>query len=207
LLWDTYRYRCTLQTDRTQEYWLYVPEVCRGERVCPAFVFVHGTGGTGQGSLNLWREYADREEFVLVCPTFPLGYQTLDGGEDEKLIAILDEVGQRQPIANRAFVSGFSGGAQFAHRFAFAHPERTLAVAAHSAGWYDPPPRSARAVPFLVTVGLEDTKRVEWARWFARSLEREGYDVTLVEIPGVGHSLSARAIEETLVLFRRVVGR
>jgi predicted esterase len=100
--------------------------------------------------------------------------------------------------------SGFSGGAQFAHRFAYAHPERTQAVAAHSAGWYDPPPSWARQVPFLVTVGLEDTQRVEWARWFARSLEREGYEVELVEIAGVGHSLSEEAIQETLVFFRRV---
>jgi poly(3-hydroxybutyrate) depolymerase len=207
LLWDTYRYGRTLETDRSQEYWLYAPSECSGEHTCPAFVFVHGTGGSGQIFIKLWRDYADTESFVLVCPTFPLGYQTLDGGEDEKLLAILDEVGQRYSIGTKAFVSGFSGGAQFAHRFAFAHPERTLAVAAHSAGWYDPPPASARGVPFLVTVGLEDTKRIEWARWFVRSLEQAGYDVTLVEIPGVGHSLSAQAIEATLVLFRRVVGR
>jgi len=54
-------------------------------------------------------------------------------------------------------VSGFSGGAQFAHRFAFAHPERVRAVAAHSAGSYDPPPARARHLPFLVTVGLNES--------------------------------------------------
>lgn len=205
LYWDRIgQYRHTLAADRQQVYWLYVPDSCAGDVTCPVFVFVHGTGGGGQLFLKLWRGFADDEGFVLVCPTFPLGYQTLDGDEDKKLIAILDEVGQRTTIAGKAFVSGFSGGAQFAHRFAFAHPERTLAVAAHSAGWYDPPPRSARRVPFLVTVGLEDTRRVEWARWFGRSLKREGYDVTLVELEGVGHSLSERAIEETLGLFRRV---
>jgi predicted esterase len=207
LAWDTNRYRRTLETDHSQEYWLYVPSQCTADRTCTAFVFVHGTGGSGQLFIKLWHDHADNEEFVLVCPTFPLGYQTLDGSEDEKLLAILDEVGQHQPIDNKAFVGGFSGGAQFAHRFAFAHPERTLAVAAHSAGWYDPPPKGARRMPFLVTVGLEDTKRIEWARWFSRRLEQEGYDVTLVEIPGVGHSLSEQAIQETLALFRRVAGR
>jgi predicted esterase len=207
LFWDTYRYRHTLAADRSQAYWLYVPGQCSGERTCPAFVFVHGTGGSGQSFIKLWRDDADREGFVLVCPTFPLGYQTLDGGEDEKLLAILDEVEQNYAISSKAFVGGFSGGAQFAHRFAFAHPERTLAVAAHSAGWYDPPPAGARQVPFLVTVGLEDTKRIEWARWFSRSLEQAGYDVTLVEIPGVGHSLSVAAIQATLDLWRHSTGR
>jgi len=36
-------------------------------------------------------------------------------------------------------------------------------------------------------------------------LKRGGYDVTLVEIEGVGHSLSGQAIQETLELFRRAI--
>jgi pimeloyl-ACP methyl ester carboxylesterase len=104
-----------------------------------------------------------------------------------------------------AAAQSFSGKKRrFAHRFAFAHPNRSQAVAAHSAGWYDPPPAGARAVPFLVAVGLSDATRIEWACWFAGSLQREGYDARLVEIAGVGHSLSEQAIQETLTLFRRL---
>jgi poly(3-hydroxybutyrate) depolymerase len=204
LYWDTYRYQRALSGDPAQKYSLYAPPQCAGDRICPVFVFVHGTGGSGRDYIEGWRPHADDEGFVLVCPTFRLGYQTLDDDEDEALLAILDEVAQHYSIAPKAFVSGFSGGAQFAHRFAFAHPDSTQAVAVHSAGWYDPPPVGARQVPFLVTVGLNDTRRIEWARWFAAGLEREGYDVTLVEIVGVGHSLSEQAIQETLTLFRRL---
>lgn len=203
--WDLAgRYRHTLATDRSQTYWLHVPEPCAREHACPAFVFVHGTGGSGWNFIHIWRQHAERERFVLICPTFELGYQTLDGGEDETLIAILDEVRGRYGTPKQAFVGGFSGGAQFAHRFAFARPERVTGVAAHSARWYDEPPARARGVPFLVTVGLEDAPRIEWARWFARRLERAGYEVKLVEIPGVGHALSEPAIQATLKLFRQV---
>jgi predicted esterase len=180
-----------------------VPAEWKKNQLCPVFVFVHGTGGSGRDCIKLWRGYADQDGFVAVCPQFQLGYQTLDGKEDEKLLAILDEVARQQATTSKAFVSGFSGGAQFAHRFAFAHPERVQAVAAHSAGWYDAPPQEARQIPFLVTVGLNDKKRIEWARWFTRSLKDAGYDAKLVEFEGVGHSLCEQAIQETMTFFRR----
>jgi poly(3-hydroxybutyrate) depolymerase len=125
LCWDTSRHRRALTADPAQEYWLYVPGQCTADHPCPVFVFVHGTEGSGRDFIRTWRDPADREGFIVVCPTFSQGYQGLEGGEDEALIAILDEVGQRCPSTEGVIVSGFSGGAQFAHRFAFAHPERT----------------------------------------------------------------------------------
>lgn len=207
MYWDTAHHRRTLATDPAQEYWLHVPRRCQHDGDCPAFVFVHGTGGSGRDFIKIWRRHADREGFIVICPTFPRGYQVLEGNEDVALIAILDEVGQRYPTAEGMFVSGFSGGAQFAHRFAFAHPEMVRAVAVHSAGSYDVPPARAQQVPFLVTVGSNDTTRLELARWFARKLNCRGYDVTLVEIEGVGHSLSEQAIQETIKLFRLMDNR
>ncbi len=204
LYWDTSPHRRTLAADPTQEYWLHVPAQCTADHPCPVFVFVHGTDGNGRDFIRTWRDHADREGFIVVCPTFPQGYQVLEGDEDEALIAILDEVGQRYPTTEGAIVSGFSGGAQFAHRFAFAHPERTRAVAVHSAGSYDPPLAEARRIPFLVTVGLNDTSRVEAAHSFAYKLKREDYDVTVVKIEKVGHKLSKQAIQETIEFIRRV---
>jgi poly(3-hydroxybutyrate) depolymerase len=195
LYWDTSRHRRTLAADPTQEYWLHVPGQCIADHPCPVFVFVHGTDGSGRDFIRTWRDHADGEGFIVVCPTFPQGYQGLEGGEDEALIAILAEVGQRYPTTEGAIVSGFSGEAQFAHRFAFAHPERTRAVAVHSAGSYDTPPEHTRHIPFLVTVGLND---------FAYKLKSEDYDVTVVKIEKVAHKLSKQAIQETIEFLRRV---
>ena len=204
LYWDTTGHRRTLATDSTQEYWLHVPGQCTADHPCPVLVFVHDTDGSGRDFIRTWRDHADREGFIVVCPTFPQGYQALEGGEDEALIAILDEVGQRYPTAEGAIASGFSGGAQFAHRFAFAHPERVRAVAVHSVGSYDTPPEHTRHLPFLVTVGLNDTSRVEAAYQFALKLKGEDYDVTVVKIERVAHKLSKQAIQETIEFLRRV---
>ena len=204
LYWDTTRHRRTLAADPTQEYWLHVPGQCTADPPCPVFVFVHDMDGNGRDFIRTWRDHADREGFIVVCPTFPQGYQVLEGGEDEALIAILDEVGQRYPTTEGAIVSGFSGGAQFAHRFAFARPERVMAVAVHSAGSYDTPPEHTRHIPFLITVGLNDTSRIEAAHQFAHKLKGEDYDVTVVKIEKVAHKLSKQAIQETIEFIRRM---
>ncbi len=94
LYWDTARHRRTLATDPAQEYWLHVPHHCKDDRDCPAFVFVHGMGGSGRDFIKAWRSHADREGFILICPTFSPGYHLLEGDEDKALIAILQEVEQ-----------------------------------------------------------------------------------------------------------------
>ena len=43
----------------------------------------------------------------------------------------------------RLFLFGYSGGAQFVHRFAMVHPERTAALAIGAAGWYTWPDEAA----------------------------------------------------------------
>ena len=37
---------------------------------------------------------------------------------------------------DRFYLTGYSGGAQFAHRYAFAYPRRVAALAVCAAGWY-----------------------------------------------------------------------
>lgn len=52
------------------------------------------------------------------------------------LLAMLDEVAIRWPgvDTSRVMLAGFSGGAQFVHRFFYLHPERLSAVAVASPG-------------------------------------------------------------------------
>ena len=102
---------------------------------------------------------------------------------DEALIAVLDDLSARTGVpVDQVDMFGFSGGSQFAHRFAMLHPDRVAGLALASAGWYtfpserDPFPygiapagRVAQQIvdmlheflriPTLVTVGAEDTER------------------------------------------------
>lgn len=55
---------------------------------------------------------------------------------DLLLLAILDEVSTRWPAldTSRIFLTGFSGGGQFVHRFMYLHPERLLGVSVGAPG-------------------------------------------------------------------------
>jgi len=198
----------TLRSDPSQVYYLYLPEAYTPDRRWPVMVSVHPSEGDGRSLLLTWEPHADRDGFVLISPTFPPGYNRLAGGEDEKMLAILREVGEEVPLEERVFLVGFSGGGQFAHRFAFRHPERVLGVSVMSAGQYDPPPEAGAKLPFLVTVGADDNDtpdRVALATWFAGALQAAGYPVQFEVIPGVGHWASDRAVELTLNFFRSLL--
>ncbi|HEX5809145.1 MAG TPA: hypothetical protein VFY25_10805, partial [Anaerolineales bacterium] len=53
------------------EYYLYVPENYSADREWPLFVGIHGAGGNGLQCWQLWQAYADREGFILLCPSIP----------------------------------------------------------------------------------------------------------------------------------------
>lgn len=198
--------RRTLTASPAVEYYLYAPPDPTARARFPVFVAVHGTGGSGADMFRIWQPHAEREGFVLVCPSFQAGYHRLEAGAGADLVDILDEVMQQHPPRRPVFLAGFSGGAQFVHRWAFLHPDKVCGVAALSAGAYDPPPQKAKGVPFLVSVGRADTgppNRVTLARWFHGALIQAGYRADLRIYDGVGHSLCEAAIEDTLTFYRR----
>ncbi len=192
----------------TQSYYLYLPSSYTPERDWPALVNIHPTDGDGRTMLLTWERYADEIGLVLVSPTFGPGYHRLAGGEDEILLAILDEVGKQVSLERRVLLFGFSGGAQFAHRFAFRHPERVRGSIVVAAGDYDPPPAGGEKGPFLVLVGEEDAiapDRVALARTFVRQLQEAGYPVEFALIPGMDHQVGDPAVERATSFIRRLL--
>jgi poly(3-hydroxybutyrate) depolymerase len=179
--------RRTLRTDASQEYLLYVPDT--GGRGAPIFISMHGISRNVEEHATLFAPYAERQGVVLVAPYFPpdahddyqrLGRKGRGPRADLVLDAIVAEVealtGAR---GSTIYLFGFSGGAQFAHRFAMAHPERVARAAVAAAGWYTFPdsgtpypygigpsgelegvrfdPEAFLRVPITVFVGTEDT--------------------------------------------------
>src|SRR5512135_103240 len=97
------------------EYYLYIPQNYTPDRSWPLFVGIHGFGGSGLDCWNWWQSYADREGFILLCPS--LG--DMDGGwyqdaGEAKLFSALNEVRADYRIGPREFLAGFSAGAEFA---------------------------------------------------------------------------------------------
>lgn len=198
-----WRYRHTLAGQPEQEYYLYVPSGYTADKPWPLFVFVHGSGGDGTNCWDIWRKYAHLEQFVLLCPTFRDNtFRILGNDQDRALIDMVAQTGQQYRLMERFFLTGFSAGAQFTHRFVFRHPALLCGAAVHSAGSYDPPPADeARGVPFVVTVGALDSRRLDLGRWFAGELARKGYTATLAVIPQAGHQWTQEATDRTMALF------
>lgn len=153
-------------------------------------VAVHGISRDAREQVRLLRAAAASHGFSLVCPLFDearyRGYQQLGLGgpglrADRALLALHDELGRRFDMPSLFDLFGFSGGAQFAHRFALMHPRRVRRLGIAAAGWYTLPdddrafpygvrtdsiagaPQAALAdflcIPQLVLVGSRDTRR------------------------------------------------
>lgn len=178
----------SLPGEPQRDYFLLVPATARpGARV---LVLVHGISENALVHVLRFAGLARRHGFVLVAPLFLKRvygrYQQLVDPKqgvraDLALLDILAAVGRDVGAAvDRVSIFGFSGGAQFAHRFTFAHPERVDVCACASAGWYtlpdpalrypeglerapaaghEPLPDAIRRIPFHVLVGDRDTAR------------------------------------------------
>lgn len=179
----------TLGDGTRQPYFLYVPQ--RGGANAPVFVTVHGISRNAREHAERFASFAERYGVVLIAPYFSKerfpDYQRLgrDGkGEraDLALDRIIDDVGRLTGAqTGKLFLFGYSGGAQFVHRYTLAHPERVAKVVLGAPGWYTFPdptvkypkgiaqakslpgvtfdPSSFLAIPTCVLVGERDVRQ------------------------------------------------
>jgi pimeloyl-ACP methyl ester carboxylesterase len=178
----------TLADGSKARYFLYVPPSVSSHP--PLFVTVHGISRNAREHARLFAPFADQYGVVVLAPLFPAqaydDYQRLGRKGDAEhagrvLEAMVDEVGRLTGAkTERFFLFGYSGGGQFAHRYAMAHPERVGAYAVGAAGWYTFPdlhlpyphgikpsksrpdmrmvPKRFLAIPATVLVGERDTR-------------------------------------------------
>lgn len=198
---DAFLYTPTAEPEKGKTYWLVVG--------------VHGANGKGKGAggISAW---AEDKDLIVLGPSFESGYQAGDGVHEAKLKALVAEVGKTWKLHPKVFLHGFSGGAQFAHRFAFRNPTLLLGVSAHSAGSWnavDPKNAAAKKLPFVISCGEKDTGlstkdspmgRLEWFNKFAEELKAAKYDVTAKTWPGVGHSQGKEVRAMSRELFDKV---
>jgi len=126
-------------------YYLYIPS--RMDPAAPPLVTVHGISRGAEEHIAAFAPWAERSGRVLVAPLFSESqckrYQRVTQDRcqaDRALFATLREVAEATGVeVDRVDLFGFSGGAQFAHRFALLHPDRVARLAVSSAGWYTQP--------------------------------------------------------------------
>ncbi len=191
------------------EYYLYVPRAYTAERSWPVFVGIHGSSGTGLHCWAWWQPFAEKEGFILICPTLSetgAGWKQSEG--EQKVSAVISQVRSKYNLEDRLFLAGFSAGAQLVQGFTFRNPGSVKGVAVLSPGYAFSSTMNARDIPFLIVTGdQESPRRMEVAKKLVSLLEQNDFDVEYHLLPGVGHTVTDEAKNLTIDLFRKVNGR
>lgn len=188
-----------LAPDPRFSYCLYVPtDHTPDGPPLPLVVTVHGTRRRAETLRDAFAGFAERLGCVVLSPLFPAGitgpndvdsYKLLSPAgfrPDEVLLHMVDEVAARWHVrTDRFHLHGFSGGGQFAHRFAYLHPGRLASLSVGAPGrvtlldptahWWrgtadmaeqfgtDADPAVLRGLPVQLVIGEQDTDAGELA--------------------------------------------
>jgi pimeloyl-ACP methyl ester carboxylesterase len=149
--WGMLLTRC-LSSDPRQWYMLYVPRTMSEHS--SVLVAVHGFSRNAVEQATWFAPLAEAYGAVLVVPVFGADryrdFQSITGGRNEArpdraLEAILAQVWMLTGLSPRPLrLFGYSGGAQFAHRYALAHPRRVSRLALASPERYTYPDLALR---------------------------------------------------------------
>ena len=138
--------------DNGLKYYVYIPENIR--TYTSQFVSVHGVSINAREHAERFSRLAELYGVILVAPVFSrrcfrdyqrLGREGSGRRADYAMQRITREVEELTGAASRRIsLFGFSGGGQFVHRYAMAHPECVQRVVIGAAGWYTYPDTSCK---------------------------------------------------------------
>ena len=138
--------------DPALRYFVYLPQKCSG--YTSQFVSVHGVSRNAREHAERFSPLAEEYGVVLVAPLFSrrhfCDYQRLgrEGGgrrADHAIQQITREIEYLTGAdSSKISMFGFSGGGQFAHRYAMAYPDRVRQLVIGAAGWYTYPDDSRK---------------------------------------------------------------
>ncbi|KAJ5650392.1 uncharacterized protein N7484_004115 [Penicillium longicatenatum] len=129
-------------------YYLYVPQNYYKLKTLSLMVLIHSSSRNASELRKQFTEFAEKISCIILAPLFPLerddpynseGYKVIKYNDlrcDQILLSMADEVGARYRRLDmeRFLMFGFSGGAQFVHRFAYMYPQRLRAIACGAPG-------------------------------------------------------------------------
>jgi poly(3-hydroxybutyrate) depolymerase len=141
--------RRLLTSDKKTVYYIY--RSTRLQPDLPVMVSVHGIQRRADLQASLFAPLIEAIGGILVAPLFSrpryddyqrLGRHGRGDRSDLTLKAILSEQAMLTGVSARSIVLfGYSGGGQFVHRFAMAHPRQVSRMAIAASGWYTFPDR------------------------------------------------------------------
>lgn len=203
-----------------RDYWLYTPDEIDPDKTYTLVVGVHGANGIGKGAAG-YAGWVNQHDVIVLGPSYRNddgAFQYMQGNTDQQTIDLFKMLRKDYKLHDKLFIVGFSGGSQYAHRFAMEYPELVAGCAAHSGGTWatgDYPDRTvpnpkAKGVLFVISCGEKDTGksfneapmgRLEWAKRYAGMLEEGGFIFDAKWWPNVGHQQGPGARQQTLDCF------
>jgi len=129
---------------------LFVPDSVSRDPSRPAtlVVVLPGLGGIGRDMAQDFVAAAETDRWLLLAPSPDYdprstneSLEEADLRVDNELVALVDQITSRPSwhLSAQIDITGFSRGAQQAHRFVLRHPDRVAALASFSAGTYTMP--------------------------------------------------------------------
>ncbi len=201
--------------NRILQFYYYIPSkiVKEKDKEYPLLGCVPFLSGRGEEFvLPIFKDFAEEEGFIIVSPSFVFdeknwetqtSYQYPSAWSGEAFLRIVEKVKNLFGLkVSKFYLYGFSAGAQFSLRFALWKPELCEAVAAHAGGGTVIPEKYVD-VKFFVSVGRDDTRRIEIVENFYNKAKELGIDVTYRKYFG-GHILTIYQIRDSLEFFKKV---
>lgn len=155
------------------ECWLALPR--DPDPAARPLVAVHGIHRDAQGQARRLAAAASAAGRIVIAPLFDRrrypNYQQpiLRQRADIALLELIAQLQGRGLIHGRRFdLAGYSGGAQFAHRFAMLHPHRVGRLTLTAAGWYTLPHGQA---PYPYGLGRPERRQPAWTPLIAQGID------------------------------------
>jgi polyhydroxybutyrate depolymerase len=200
--------------EATREYRLIVPKSVDLEKPAPIVFAFHGWLIDSKDLMPVYTKLgatAEKHGFVLVFPNAENRSWALSPEKMVRDVAFFDALLAKLSAAykldpDRVFVVGMSNGGYMAHFVARERPKVVAAAASHSGALGVQTLvgiRADRKFPVLIVHGDRDKViPVEIARENRDKYQKEGHEVSYVEVEGLGHSWATKSdVNETIWKF------
>src|SRR3954469_6136832 len=185
----------TVKIDRdSRTYYLFIPDSV-GAEPAPLVITLHGSGRDGRPLVDLFRDAASREHFIVAGPdaTDRRGWQAPADGP-AFLYFLIEAVKAKHAIdGRRVYLFGHSAGAGFALVMGLMESEYFAGVAVHSAALQREDREqllsAPRKLPIAMFHGTSDhTIPITVGREGRDALVNAGFPVEFHELPGYEHN-------------------
>lgn len=202
-------------TNDYTEFYYYIPvkAIKNKNKITPLMIIVGGYNSRGQDNISKpFRNFADKEGFVLLSPSFisndlelffERSYHYPAVWSGKALIHMINKIQDNGFKFSKIYLFGMSAGAQYCLRFTLWHPDLCVASATHANGMLILPEKS-NSIKYFVAVGTKDEDyRRKNVLEFYKKAKKLKMSVIYKEYP-INHSLSEEQIKDSLNFFKQV---